>query len=160
MFWIISKCGLWEKKCYKLSSSHYFESELETSHRHQEVPACRKASDNFREKKSNKMVKNPDDRLWISVFKWIYWLSHPLTFSKEVRCFQVHFMDIHVSKFVLAKGLHLPSAITLSFSSWKYHYILKIVEFRKLIGKTIYFLSIYISFSMRFSLNFASILNE
>ena len=112
------------------------------------------------EKKSNKMVKNPDDRLWISVFKWIYWLSHPLTFSKEVRCFQVHFMDIHVSKFVLAKGLHLPSAITLSFSSWKYHYILKIVEFRKLIGKTIYFLSIYISFSMRFLLNFASILNE
>lgn len=116
------------------------------------------------EKKSNKMVINPDDRLWISVFKWIYWSSHLLTFSKEFKCFQVHlwiyvFQNLCLPRVCTCLQWNLPSTIILSFSSWKYHYILKILEFRNLIGRTIYFLSIYTSFSLRFFLNFASIWN-
>ena len=58
-----------EITCCKLSSFENFETELETSHRHRDVTACRKDVENFRKKKSNKMVINTDYRFWISVFK-------------------------------------------------------------------------------------------
>lgn len=43
--------------CFNLSSLQNFETELETSYRHQDVAACRKASANFRIKKERKKEK-------------------------------------------------------------------------------------------------------
>lgn len=56
------------------------------------------------------MVINPDYRLWISVFKWIYWLSPLLKFWKEVTCPPSDFYGcVCFRTMCFAKGLHLPS---------------------------------------------------
>ena len=124
-----------EITCSKLSSFVNFETELENSHRQQDIIVCTNDGENLGEKVITCI--NPEYRFWISTFKWLYWLSHLLKLPKEVGCSWVNFMDMCVSKYKLCYGLHLPSMEQIcvfnhfNTSSWKSHHFLEISDFRK-----------------------------